>query len=177
MTDELVSVIVVNYNGKEVLEACVKSIFDSSYTQLEVIIVDNSPLSDNSSKEISNKYNVKVVKDGTNRGYSSGNNIGLKLAHGQYILIINNDAVLDKYAIEELILEALRSKSDILQPKIMISSNPNLINSTGLEIHFAGFGLLRGCGEYDSGQYDQFLDISAPHGACFFAKSSVLKEL
>ena len=54
MTQEMVSVIIVNYNGKEVLEKCVQSVFYSSYSPIEVIIVDNSP-NDGSADEIFKK--------------------------------------------------------------------------------------------------------------------------
>ena len=176
MSKELVSVIVVNYNGKEILEKCVQSIFSSSYYPLEVIIVDNSPL-DGSADEVSRKYDVVLIKNVRNLGYSAGNNLGLREANGEYVLILNNDAILHPRAIDELVTEANRSKSQILQPKILMLNDSRIINSTGILIHVAGFGVLRGCGEEDSGQYDRSIDIGAPHGACFFANRNILKEL
>jgi GT2 family glycosyltransferase len=172
----LVSVIIINYNGKEVLEKCVQSVLSSSYSPIEVIIVDNSSI-DCSGDDVSKKFNVVLIKSNKNLGYSAGNNLGLREAKGEYILILNNDAILNRKAIDELITESTGSQSQILAPKILLIDHPRIINSTGLTIHLSGFGLLRGCGEEELGQYDRSTVISAPHGACFFASKDILREI
>ena len=99
MTSEMVSVIIVNYNGKAVLEKCVQSVFQSSYSPLEVLIVDNSP-NDGTVSEVLKTFSVKLIKNNRNLGFAYGNNQGLKAAKGEYILLLNNDATLDPRAIE-----------------------------------------------------------------------------
>jgi GT2 family glycosyltransferase len=174
--DKLVSVIIINYNGKDVLEKCVESVYSSTYSLIEIIIVDNSS-NDCVAEDVSKKFKVILLKNKKNIGYSAANNLGLLAARGEYILILNNDTVLNSRAIEELVAESIRSPSQILQPKILLMDQPKIINSTGLQTHLSGFGLLRGCGEEESGQYDTSTFISAPHGACFFAERKTIKEV
>ncbi|NLB77122.1 MAG: glycosyltransferase family 2 protein, partial [Crenarchaeota archaeon] len=176
VSKKLVSVIIVNYNGQCVLEKCVQSVFDSTYSPIEVIIVDNSP-TDRSAEEVSRKYPIVLIKNNRNLGFSAGNNIGLLAAKGSYVLVLNNDAILRSDAIAKLMFESMKSPMEILQPKILLIDEPQIINSTGMLIHFAGFGLLRGCGERDLGQYDCSPYVCAPHGACFLAPRSVLNEI
>jgi GT2 family glycosyltransferase len=145
MTPEMVSVIIVNYNGKDVLEKCVQSVFHSSYSPLEVIIVDNSP-NDGSADEILQRLSVTLIRNKRNLGFARGNNQGLKEAKGEYILLLNNDATLHPKAIEELVKESKDSQCQILQPKILMADNHSVINSTGISIHLAGFPVLIGCG-------------------------------
>ena len=175
MTSEMVSVIIVNYNGKAVLEKCVQSIFGSSYSPLEVIIVDNSP-NDGSTDEILKRFSVRLINNKRNLGFARGNNQGLKAAKGKYILLLNNDATLHPRAIEEMMKETTDSMSQIFQPKILMADNHKVINSAGISIHLAGFPILIGCGERDS-QFTLSTDICAPHGACFLASKKVLNEI
>jgi GT2 family glycosyltransferase len=175
MTPEMVSVIIVNYNGREVLEKCVQSVFHSSYSPLEVIIVDNSP-NDGSTNEILKRFSVTLIRNKRNLGFARGNNQGLKEAKGEYILLLNNDATLHPRAIEELVKESKDSQCQILQPKILMADNHNVINSTGISIHLAGFPVLMRCGERDA-QYTFPTNICAPHGACFLASKTVMNEI
>ncbi|MEM3386089.1 MAG: glycosyltransferase family 2 protein [Nitrososphaerales archaeon] len=171
-----VSIIIVNYNGKEVLDKCVSSIFSSSYYPLEVILVDNCS-NDGSDLEVAKKYDVTLIKNKTNLYFCRGSNIGVRRAKGKYIMFLNHDIILDREAISELMKEALRSKnSGFFQPKILLLDKPNILNSTGLDIHLAGFGILRGGGEVDLGQYDNLTEIPSVHGACFLASKEALED-
>lgn len=176
MNKKLVSVIIVNYNGKEVLEKCVQSVFSSAYSHLEVIVVDNGS-NDGSAEEISKKFDVTLIRNKRNLGYCAGNNKGIDKAKGEYVLLLNYDTILHRAAISRLVEEASRSQTEFYQPKILMLNNPRIINSTGISIHLAGFGLLRGSGEEDFGQYDKREEICAAHGACIFASKSALQEV
>lgn len=84
------SVIIVNYNTKELLKACVDSV-QKTYPESEIIVVDNFS-SDGSRKEIS-KMPVKGVLLEENAGFSKANNMGLDYATGDYVLFLNPDTV------------------------------------------------------------------------------------
>jgi GT2 family glycosyltransferase len=175
MNEKLVSVIVVDYHGSDVLEKCLQSVVLSSYPALEVIVVDNA--NDVDTKRISKKFGVTLLISGSNIGYSGGNNFGVEHAHGEFVLFLNNDATLHPDAISRLVEEANRSKATLCVPKIFIMSNPGVLNSAGIQIHMAGFGILRGCGEKDLGQYDKNEGNCFPHGACLFASKKGFQNL
>ena len=85
----LVSIIILNYNAGELLINCVESIFQTKYSNFEVIVVDNIS-SDNSHKKCKEKFQqIKLIENSENLGYCDGNNIGIKNAKGEYVVIMN----------------------------------------------------------------------------------------
>lgn len=99
----LVSIIVVNYNGKDCLDKCLKSLTSLNFPkkEYEIIVVDNN--SPDESWKIAENYNVNLIKNKTNDGFAKANNIGLKSAKGKYIALLNNDATADKEWLNELL--------------------------------------------------------------------------
>lgn len=98
------SIIIVNYNAEKLLLDCVKSIYKSNNdTTLEVIIVDNDS-KDNSRKLISSEYpQVQWVQNTENVGFAKANNQAMKIAKGQYIMLLNNDTVVLDKALDKLV--------------------------------------------------------------------------
>ena len=106
------SLIIVNYNGLNYLQACLDSLADKlSGIRHEIVIVDNNS-TDNSTTFIAHNYpGIVLVKSSQNLGFGKGNNEGVKRAAGEYILLINNDTiVLDNLA---PVLEVLKSDETI----------------------------------------------------------------
>ncbi|MDD5363167.1 MAG: glycosyltransferase [Ignavibacteria bacterium] len=103
MTD--VSIIIVNYNVKDLVDNCIASIYKSNNTNLnlEIFFVDNNSV-DGSSEHISNLYpEVKIIQNKKNAGFSKANNVALRQAAGKYILILNPDTVLEESTFDKLI--------------------------------------------------------------------------
>ncbi len=120
MKNEMVSIIIVNYNGKDLLKILLNSIKKSIYHNFEIIIVDNNS-TDGSKEFIKKNYNdIKLVLNEKNLGYS-GINSALKYCKGRYILFLNNDMEIDKNCITNLV-KAIKSDKNI----VMIA--PRLIN-------------------------------------------------
>ena len=176
----LVSVIILNYNGREVLESCLDSVFATSYSPFEVIVVDNG--STDGSAEIarrrySARHNFRLLRKESNVGFCAGNNAGIRAARGEFLVLLNYDTVVDPNWLSELVTEAIRSGAAFGQPKILMLNNKRIINSTGLTIHVAGFAILRGSGEIDVGQYDGLKEVYGVHGACIFASREAIEEV
>lgn len=90
------SIIIVNYNGEEYLEACIKSIYTNCASiSFEIIIFDNNS-ADNSIFFIEQNFpSVIIIKSEQNLGFAKGNNKAVKIAKGEYILLLNNDTILN----------------------------------------------------------------------------------
>jgi len=107
------SVVILNYNGSRVIERTIVSVMKSSMpiTSFDVIVVDNNS-KDNSKTILENiraKYrNMQVVYSPINLGFSKGNNVGMRLAKGKYVVILNNDCIVEKSWLRELIRTADR---------------------------------------------------------------------
>ncbi|KFI93887.1 glycosyltransferase involved in cell wall biogenesis [Bifidobacterium saguini DSM 23967] len=111
----LVSIIVPVYNAEDYLHYCVDSILGQSYTNLEVILVDDG--AKDSSPAICDAYakqdpRVKVIHQ-TNGGISKAQNAGLDAAHGEYIAFSDNDDILDRRNIEYLLHALVNTGADM----------------------------------------------------------------
>ena len=93
--EPLVSIIILNYNGGKLLVDCVESIYNSDYKNFEVIIVDNFS-KDESHKECKKKFNqVILINNLENLGYCEGNNVGIRRARGDFLVILNPDKLVE----------------------------------------------------------------------------------
>ncbi|AFC27525.1 glycosyl transferase family 2 [Paenibacillus mucilaginosus 3016] len=90
------SIIILNYNTRELTLQCLESVYQSQGCSLEVIVVDNAS-KDDSVATIGREYpSVTLVANSANVGYSKGNNQGMLLAKGRYILLLNSDTVIER---------------------------------------------------------------------------------
>ena len=86
----LVSIVILNWNGKEHIDECLSSVLASNYPNFEVIVVDNAS-TDGSVDIIKQKKRVILIQNKCNTGFAAGNNIGFSAAKGKYIVTLNND--------------------------------------------------------------------------------------
>jgi len=120
-----ISIVIVNYNSKEKTKDCLKSIKDSDLGDLkyEIIVVENnsSDKLDDLKKEI---IDFKLIKSPVNLGMGGGNNLAIKKAQGEFVLILNPDTILKKVVIK-IFWEYIKENPDvyIVGPKLL---NPDL---------------------------------------------------
>jgi len=97
-----ISVIIVNWNGKKWLKKCFDTLHKQTYTNFEIILVDNNS-TDDSIKFTQLFYpKVRVIKSEVNLGFAGGNNLGIKYAKGEYILLLNNDVWIESDFLQKL---------------------------------------------------------------------------
>lgn len=100
-----ISIIIVNYNVKELLEQCILSIFAASKNlKVEVIVVDNNSFDgsvDFLKEKFPSSHCVKIISLDRNLGFAKANNVGAKAASGEYLLILNPDTILQEDTIEK----------------------------------------------------------------------------
>lgn len=127
MMKKAVSIVIVNYNGRELLKIILGSIKKSSFKSYETIIVDNN--SDDGSQEfVRNNYkNIKLVENKENMGYS-GINSALKYCNGKYILFLNNDMEIEKNCIKRLVGVLNDESIGMAAPKLVNYCNKNIIS-------------------------------------------------
>ncbi len=124
-----------------------------------------------------------LIKNNENSHFPAGNNIGIRftLKHlkTDYILLLNNDTVVNKYFLKELV-EAGESREDvgILGPKIYYYDETDVIWSAGCKISWKfGRGLQIGTGEKDQGQYNTSKEVELISGSAFLIKTEVLNKI
>src|SRR5581483_38878 len=88
----MISVIVVNWNGKSLLSDCLNSLRAQTFPDFEVIVVDNGS-TDGSAQFVQAAFpEFKLIALDQNLGFAGGNNAGIRVAGGEWIALINNDA-------------------------------------------------------------------------------------
>ena len=87
----LVSIITINYNNTEDTIEFLKSVYTSSYSDFEIILVDNNSKNFHPKKILDKYPDVKIIESDENLGFAGGNNLGLGIAKGEYIFFINNE--------------------------------------------------------------------------------------
>src|SRR5258706_14749448 len=128
----LVSIIIVNYNGMKWLDKCLSSLSLQSHKNLELILIDNGS-TDKSVSYVKREFpKVKIVATGENLGFAGGNNAGLKLARGKYLLLLNNDTYVEKDFVKHL-LEAFEEIPNlgIAQSKIVLMDEARKLDTCG----------------------------------------------
>lgn len=144
VTTPLISVVILNYNGKRWLDRCLSSLKEQTiFDQIEVIIADNQSTdgSDKLSEELLAGWsNGKFLQNGFNYGFCEGNNRGAKLATGKYLFFLNNDTWLEKDCLEVLIRETRKWGAAAATP-MMLNYEDDSIQSSGGQ-GFDVFGLM-----------------------------------
>lgn len=176
----LVSIIILNYNGGELFINCLESVLASKYPFFQVIVVDNA--STDKSLETAklmfhNAKNVVFIANNKNLGFCVGNNIGIKHALGEHVILLNDDVVVTSDWLSELVKEARKHHNGFYVPKILLLDRQNTLESVGNEIHFSGIGFSRGLGELDRNQHNIVEEIAYAGGACLFVSKKTIKEI
>ncbi len=138
-TTPLVSLIILNYNGEDLIKECIESCLSLSYPEKEIIVVDNAS-EDDSVSVISKFPEVRLIENKENYGYAEGNNIGVRASMGKYVATLNNDLTLKSDWLNHIV-DFLESYDDcgIAGSRQMQYYNPQLVDSLYV---YPGPGLL-----------------------------------
>ena len=186
------SIIILNYNGEKFIEATIKSVLalDYSHDKYEIIIVDNA--SRDKSTEVINSLIRESVNSLTtfiplnkNLGFAGGNNVGIKQAKGKYIALLNNDCIVDKNWLNELVAVAEKDERIFAVNSKIYLGNTNQIQNAGIHIFSDGYARDIGAvpkngGQYyqeDHGQYNREKEIDAACGAAVLYRKSTLDKI
>lgn len=178
------AVVILNWNGKALLEKFLPSVMAHSY-QAQIYVADNAS-TDDSIDFLKREYpQVKIIQNPNNYGYAKGYNEALKNLNEPYWVLLNSDVeVTENWLKAPLELFEKDSQIAAIQPKILDYKNKNFFEYAGAAGGFIdkyGFPYCRGrvfaTLEKDTGQYNQIEDIFWASGACLFIRKSVFQTL
>jgi GT2 family glycosyltransferase len=153
-----VAAIILNWNGRDHLAACLPSLFAQTYRNFEVIVVDNGS-TDGSQDWLRAHYpQVRLIENPTNRGFAAANNQAIRTTQAEYIVLLNNDTIADPGWLAALV-DAAESDPAIgmVAAKMLLASSPGIIDSAGIAIDRAGIAWGR-----EGGRPDQPATNGAP---------------
>jgi len=178
--DPLVWAVVVNWNGREVLEPCLRTLLASSYQNLSVLVVDNAS-DDGSAQFVRDEFpSVRLAEQSENLGFAAGVNAGLERAlteGADYVLILNNDIELDVNAVSALVDAALAHPQNALTgPMIYYADRPSVIWSAGGAVSFWTGGIRHlGLREEDIGQYTDVQQVDYVTACAVLASAEAVR--
>jgi len=138
----LLSIVVVNWNSKDDLRACLASLRAQTFGDLDVVVVDNGS-SDGSVDMVAAEYpNFLLLRQSENLGFAEACNRGIESTRGEWVAMLNNDAVAEPNWAEALVeaIEAVPADCGMLQSLMLYQGRTHVINSTGIELAFSGGG-------------------------------------
>lgn len=192
-----VFVTLVDYNSEKNTLSCLDSLdqLEIKDFELQIVVVDNASKNNFKADKKYQNFKLKIIRSEENLGFAGGQNMGIKygLENGaDYILVLNNDVILDKDLIVEL-LKAFQEKKDcgIVSPKIYFAKghefhkNRYSESELGKVIWYAGgkmdwknvLASHRGVDEVDKGQYEKLEQTDFASGCCMMIKKEVLEKV
>ena len=127
----LVSIIIPVYNVEKYITQCLRSVINQSYENLEILLIDDC--GSDKSMTLAEKFmtdgRVRVLHHATNRGLGPARNTGIEAASGKYLYFLDSDDWISEDAIERLVLEAEKTKSDIVNSTVDVFPNDTTITN------------------------------------------------
>ena len=173
-----VSLIILNWNGIGLIADCLRSVAAQTYPDFETLVVDNGS-TDGSVELIEREFpSVRLIKNGENTGFCRGNNIGIAVASGELIVLLNNDAELAPDFIAR-VADAADLEPDVgmFATRILMHDRPSVFDSTGLLVYPDGICRSRGWLEKDVGQYDTADEVLGPNGCAAAYRRAMLDDV
>lgn len=173
----LVSVVVVNRNRAELLADCLRSLLDQSYPKLEIWVIDNG--SEDKSLQVLDSFaepRLQWISLQENQGFAGGNNLAFQKVRGEFVALLNNDAVADPGWIAALMKAIASSPSVGMCASKILFADTRIIDKVGHLIYPDGQNRGRGTGEEDRGQYDSQQEALFPDGCAALYRRRLLEE-
>lgn len=173
------SVIVVNWNGREHLEVCLDSLRHQTLPDIEVVLVDNAS-TDDSLAFVRARFGaaVRVVALAENRGYAGGLNAGIAAARGRYLMPLNSDTEVAPECCARLLAAAdAHPTTGLFAPKILAFDDRTRLDNVGHWLYPDGLSRGRGRLEPDHGQYDGEEEIVLPSGCAVLLRRAMLADV
>jgi len=173
-----VSVVVVNWDRRDLLRACLHSLAAQTFRDFEIVVVDNGS-TDGSAEMVEQEFcHVRLIRNPVNRGFCAANNQCIAAARGRLVALLNNDAEADPRWLEEL-LRAFDAgdRVGMAASKILVWENRSTIDKAGHLIYPDGQNRGRGAGEQDRGQYDHVEETAWPDGCAAMYKKEMLEAV
>jgi GT2 family glycosyltransferase len=175
---DLVSIIIINWNGKNHLKKCFDSLEKLDYPNFEIILVDNNSSDESVEFTKKNYPRFKIIQNKRNLGFAKANNIGFKEAKGKYILLLNNDTKVTTELLSKLVNAIKKDRRiGIIQPKIIFMGSGKLqaggtfLTNSGFLYHFGNWK------NPNDKKYNQPKEIFSANGSCMLARREVIEKI
>lgn len=175
---QTISVVVVNYNGRDFLKKCLDSVTKQTLKPCEIIVVDNGS-NDGSQKMVKEEFpQILLIENENNLYYAKAMNQGIRKAKGKWILCLNNDVRLREDFLEECIkATGKNTRIGMVCGKVYSMRKQGFLDSCGQELSVARTPIDRGYRRKDNGRFNSEGYVFGPGGVAAFYRREMLEEL
>jgi GT2 family glycosyltransferase len=171
------SIIIVSYNAVAKLLPCLRSVLASLPPDCEVIVIDNASSENNVSAIETEFPTVELLKSESNLGFGGGANLAAARARGEYLAFLNPDTIVECGWLDALVASLLKNEQAALAtPQIVMTSEPEIVNTCGCDVHISGLATCRGLGRARE-DYSIGGEVAAISGAAFVIRKRVFDLL
>ena len=173
----MISIVLLNWNGKRFLADCIQSIRAQTYSEYDLIIIDDNSR-DGSQEFLQHAvHDARVILNTENIGYCGGANCGIRETCGEYVLLMNPDILLEPDFLTGL-LEGIRHDEHIgIATGKLLRFDRHTLDSTGQFLRRNLTPLERGYGEPDAGRYEQPEYVFSACGALVMYRRAMLEQI
>jgi GT2 family glycosyltransferase len=173
----MVSIILLNWNGKRFLAECIRSVRAQTYQDYELLIIDNCS-TDGSQDILRQQFgHERLLLNQTNTGYCGGVNQGIRATTGDYVFILNPDVILTETFVAELVRPFKHEARIGIVTGKLLRFDRQTLDSTGQFLRRDLTPLERGYGELDRGEYDQPGYVFSACGAVVSYRRAMLDDI
>lgn len=174
----LVSVVIVNWNGLQDTKLCLKHTGDQSYPKIETVVVDNG--SNDGSLSYLRKYKgIKLVENPKNLGFTGGHIAGYKVTSGEYILLLNNDAIMDNGYVENAIktMQADKSIGALGGRAYLWDEQNKLFDTTNDFYSYQNINPITAEGVFERTDEGSLQEVNNVSGSCVMVRRSAIDKI
>ena len=174
-----VSLLILNWNGRALLESCIPPLLHLDYPEYEVIVADNGSTDDSVPYVREHFPAVRIIEIGENLGFSRGMNVGLRRTEAGVVVILNNDVVVPEKAWLRHLVRPLTEDDEIgiSGGKLLFPDRQTIQHAGAFLTEPLAYSRHTGHGEIDEGQHDEARDVPYVTGAAMAIARRVLDEI
>lgn len=172
------TVVIPNWNGEDLLPACLSSLRRQSYEDFETVVVDDAS-TDNSIELVENGFpEVRILRLAENRGFSAAANAGIKSAGAELVALLNNDTETDPGWLEALAQAAdAHPEAGLFASKLVDFYDRGRLDGAGDSLRLSGLPYRLGHGERDRGQFDEPRHVFGACAAAALYRRAMLDDI
>lgn len=171
------SIVMVSYNAQHKLMPCLASVLRTLPDDCELIVVDNASVEDNAEAIAASFPEIALIRSDTNLGFAGGCNLGVRYAHGEQLVFLNPDTLVEAGWLDGLLAPfASDDRIGLVTAQILLMADPGRLNTCGCNIHITGLTLCRGMGQ-PRDSYTQVDEVGAISGAAFAIRRDLFDKL
>lgn len=177
-----ITINLLGWNSKKYLKQALDSVFSQTYSNLEIVFIDNGSFDGSIDFVRQNFPLVKIIDNKENLGYAEGHNVGIREAQGEYIICMNPDIIMEDDFVSRIIEVMEKDKrigaagGKLLQMK-EDGTRTNILDSTGFKVFRSRRVIDRGQGEVDRGQYERGEQVFGISGALPVFRKKALEDI